>query len=439
MGVQVAQLQQEALQTKWSLTSRIAFRFCLVYFGLYCVATQVITSLLPLPNVDIPDPASFWPASPIVLWTEAHILRIAKPIPYVETGSGDKTFDWGVMVCLLMVSALATALWSILDRRRESYDALYRWFRLFIRIALAGQMFIYGMDKAIPLQMPFPDLARLVEPFRDFSPASVLWYFVGASPAYEIFAGCAELLSGILLVFPRTAMLGALICLVDMTQVFMLNMTYDIPVKLLSFHLILLSLFLLAPEFRRLADFFFGNRSVGQSNQPQLFAARRANRIALAAQIVFGIWLLGMNVWGGVAAWHKYGGGSPKSALYGIWDVEELSIDGQTRSPLITDYGRWRRVVFDYPQTVVFQRMDDSFAWYGASIDTNARTIALSKGGDKKWKASLKYERPAGDQMLLDGTMDSHKVHMRLLLVDRSKLMLVSRGFHWIQESPFYR
>jgi len=119
--------------------------------------------------------------------------------------------------------------------------------------------------------------------------------------------------------------------------------------------------------------------------------------------------------------------------------VEELSIDGQIRSPLITDYGRWRRVVFDYPQTVVFQRMDDSFAWYGASIDTNARTIALSKGGDKKWKASLKYERPAGDQMLLDGTMDSHKVHMRLLLVDRSKLMLVSRGFHWIQESPFYR
>ena len=31
-----------------------------------------------------------------------------------------------------------------------------------------------------------------------------------------------------------------------MIQVFMLNMTYDVPVKLLSFHLILLSLFLLS-------------------------------------------------------------------------------------------------------------------------------------------------------------------------------------------------
>ena len=31
-------------------------------------------------------------------------------------------------------------------------------------------------------------------------------------------------------------------------QIFTLNMTYDVPVKLFSFHLILMSLFLLAPD-----------------------------------------------------------------------------------------------------------------------------------------------------------------------------------------------
>ncbi len=439
MGVQVAQLQQEVFQSKWSLASRKAFRFCFVYFGLYCVATQILTSLLPLPNVDIPDPASFGPVSQLVLWTEVHILRIAHPIPWVETGSGDKTFDWALVVCLLIVSALAAALWSFLDRRRQSYATLYKWFRFAIRFALAGQMFSYGMDKAIPLQMPFPPLTRLLEPYRDFSPASVLWYSVGASPAYEVFAGCAEILGGILLVFPRTAMLGALVCLADMVQVFMLNMTYDVPVKLLSFHLILLSLFLLAPEIRRLGDFFFGNRTVGPSNHTQLFVTRRANRIALAAQIAFALWLLGMNIWGSVAAWHKYGGGSPKSALYGIWDVEELKIDGQIRSPLVTDYGRWRRAVFDFPHNMTFQRMDDSFARYGCSIDAKSGTIALTRGDDKNWKGNLAFQRPASDQLILDGNMGSQKVHMRLALADRSKFMLVRRGFHWVQESPFYR
>lgn len=439
VGVQVAQLQQQAVRPRWSIASRIAFRFSFVYFGLFCLANQIITSLVPLPNVDIPDPASFRPISTVVLWTEAHVLRIAHPIPWAETGSGDRIFDWATTFCLLIVSVFATALWSILDRKRQNYSTLYKWFLLFIRFALAGQMISYGMNKAFPLQMPFPFLTTLLEPYRNLSPMGVLWSSIGASQAYEIFAGCAELLGGIMLIFPRTAMLGALVCLVDMIQVFMLNMTYDVPVKLLSFHLILLSLYLLTPEVRRLADFLFSGRAVGPSAQPQLFVTRRANRIGLAAQIVFGIWLLGMNVWSAQASWRLYGGGSAKSALYGIWDVEELSIDGQTRSPLVTDYGRWRRLVFDFPTNIAFQRMDDSFAWYGASIDTKAGTVALTKGGDKNWKGTLAFQRPASDELILDGTMGSQKVHMRLQLVDRSKFMLVRRGFHWVSEFPFNR
>src|SRR5208282_4219864 len=119
-----------------------------------------------------------------------------------------------------------------LDRRRENYFSLYKWFRLFIRFSLASQMLSYGWAKAIPLQMPFPSLVKLLEPYGNFSPMGVLWSSVGSSQAYEIFAGCAEMLGGILLLVPRTTMLGALVCLAATTQVFMLNMAYDVPVKL---------------------------------------------------------------------------------------------------------------------------------------------------------------------------------------------------------------
>jgi hypothetical protein len=287
--------------------------------------------------------------------------------------------------------------------------------------------------------MPFPYLTRLLEPFRDFSPMGVLWSSIGASPAYETFAGCAEVLGGILLVFPRTTMFGALVCLADLTQIFMLNMTYDIPVKLYSFHLLVMILFLLAPEFSRLGDFFFRNRVIGPSMQPQLFQTRRANWIALAAQILFGIWLLGMNTYHGWNTWHTFGGGHAKSALYGIWDVDELSIDGQVRSALLIDYGRWRRAVFEFPDRMALQRMDDSFARYGASINTNDKTLALTKGGDRNWKANFTFERTAQDRLVLDGNMDNHKIRMQLHLSDRSKFLLVSRGFHWIEEYPFNR
>lgn len=444
MGTQGTQLQTESVQRElpipqWSSATRVAFRFCFVYFGLYCLLTQVSTGLIPLPNVDIPDPSSMPPTRQIVIWTASHIFRITKPLIYAETGSGDRTFDWVLLVCTLVFAGVATAVWSVLDRKRENYVTLYKWFRLCIRICLAGQMFGYGWAKAVPLQMPYPFLTKLIEPFGNFSPMGVLWASIGASPAYETFAGCAEMLGGILLIVPRTTMLGALVCLADMTQVFMLNMTYDVPVKLLSFHLILMSLFLLAPDLQRLANLFFLNRTAEPSTQPPLFETPRANRIALVAQVMIGVWLMGMNAYGSWTGWHLYGGGSPKSALYGIWNVEQLTIDGQTRSPLITDYGRWRRVIFDIPSRMVFQRMDDSLTGYGATIKVNDKTLALTKDRDKNWKASFTFQRPAPDQLILDGDMDSHKLHMQLQLLDREKFLLVNRGFHWIQGNPYNR
>jgi hypothetical protein len=429
------------LQTRphWSLGLRVAFRFCVVYFTLFCVSNQIFGSLLSIPKVEIPDPSSLWPMRQITFWTAAHIFHTKLPLVYTGSGSGDKTFDWVLAFWMFLFAGLVSAVWSILDRRRQHYITLYKWFRLFIRFALVSQLVVYGMDKVIPLQMPSPFLTRLVEPFGNFSPMGVLWSSVGASPAYETFAGCAEMLGAILLILPWTTTLGALICLADMTQVFVLNMTYDVPVKLFSFHLILMALFLLAPEFQRLADFFLCNRTAAPSMQPQLFKTRRANRIAIAAQIVFGIWLIGTNIYGGWDAWHTYGGGRPKSALYGIWNVDELSIDGQVRSPLLTDYDRWRRAIFDFTEAMAFQRMDDSFLRYGATINVKDKTLALTKASDKNWKANFTFQQVVPDQLILDGDMDTHKIHMQLSLVDRNKFFLVNRGFQWIQEYPFNR
>lgn len=436
---EITQLQQQQQVPRWCPATRVAFRFCFVYFGLFCLATQILGSLMPIPKVDIPDLQSLWPIRPVILWVAAHILRIAHPIAYADTGSGDRTFDWIVALVLLNVAAVATVIWSFLDRRRQNYVTLHKWFRLFIRFSLASQMITYGMVKIIPLQMPYPFLTRLLEPFGNFSPMGVLWSSIGSSPAYETFAGCAEMLGGILLIAPRTATLGALVCLADITQVFVLNMTYDVPVKLLSFHLLLLAVILLAPDLSRLADFFLRNRATEPPRAPQLFGARRKNRIALAAQIALGIWIVGWNAYGGWSAWHKYGGARPRSALYGIWDVEQLSIDGQLRAPLLTDYGRWRRVIFDFPERMAFQRMDNSFPSYGAAINVDDQTLALTKSGDKNWKAVFHFARPAENQLTLDGDMDGHAIHMDLQLLDRNKSLLVSRGFHWIQESPYNR
>jgi hypothetical protein len=304
---------------------------------------------------------------------------------------------------------------------------------------LASQMFIYGFAKAPPLQMPFPNLSTRMEPFGYMSPMGVLWSSIGASPAYEIFAGCAELTGGLLLIFPRTVTLGALVCMADMIQVFMLNMTYDVPVKLFSFHLILMSFLLLSRDAPRLSNVFLLNRPAAPSQIVPLFATRRANRIATGIVAFLWLWMLGNNIYNAWDGWHTYGGGAPKSALYGIWDVEQASIDGQPQPPLLTDKTRFRRAIFDFPDFASFTRMDDTSAGFGAAIDTAKKTITLTKNADKNWKASLTFDRPASDRLLLDGQMDGHLIHMELHLMDGKKFTFATRGFHWISEYPFNR
>jgi hypothetical protein len=281
-------------------------------------------------------------------------------------------------------------------------------------------------------------LTRLLQPFGTLSPMGVLWTSMGSAPAYEIFTGCAEVAGGLLLILPRTVTLGALISLACMIQVFALNLTYDVPAKLLVFHNLLLSCFLLAPEVPRLVRFLLLNRATAPSTQvqlqAQLFHSVRANRIALAAQIILGLWLVGVSCHYAWGAWNTRGGGRPLPALYGIWEVKQMSIDEQPRPPLLTDSTRWRRAIFDYPDRMAFQRTDDSFAPYGASVNLQEKTLALTKKDDKNWKASFTFQRPAGDQLILDGRMDNHQVHMELQLTDRNSFVLVSRGFHWIQE-----
>jgi hypothetical protein len=423
----------------WKLGTRVAFRFCSVYFTLYCLSTQIITSFVAIPAVqDWPDPSTLPPMRQLVYWTAAHVFRVKTQLVNSGSGSGDKTWDWVLAFCLLVIAVLATVTWSALDRKRPNYVTLHKWFRLGLRFALMSQMLSYGLAKVVPLQMPFPHLNRLLEPYGNRSLMGVLWDSIGASHPYEMFAGCAELLGGILLIFPRTVLFGALVCLADMVQVFMLNMTYDVPVKLFSFHLILMALVLLAPEFPRLMSFFFLNRTVEPSAQPRLGQTRKRARLALALQVSLGVWLISANAYGSWKLWYSFGGGRAKSVLYGIWDIEEFTQDGNVRAPLVTDNERYRRAVFDLVQYMAFEKMDSTFAGYGAAIDEAKKTIALTKSADKDFKGHLTYQRDA-DQLTLEGQMGEHQVHMKLHRLDHTKFLLISRGFHWIQEYPFNR
>ena len=409
---------------RWSLPTRIAFRFGVLYFGLYVLTTQMLGGLLILPfdSVNLPNLGATGAMKGVVSWTATHIFNAAPgAFVTVNTGSGDKTIDWVHAFCLLVVAIAGTAAWSAIDRRRLHYQALHRWFTIFIRFGVASTMVGYGMVKAFPLQMPAPSLQRLVEPYGDFSPMGVLWYSIGASFPYERFAGCMELLGAVLLFIPSTAVLGAMVTFGTCVQIFTLNMTYDVPVKLFSFHLILMCLALLMPHTRRLL---------------QAIIVSSPRKLGIALQLALAIYIVGFNFYTASQSWYSRGPGGARSPLYGIWNVEEMRVDGVVRAGLIGDYGRWRRLIFQTPANMSFQRMDNSFQPYAAAVDMNARTVTLTNP-DKSTVATFAIQQQDANSMVLDGTMNNQKVRFDLKLQPRERFLVVSRGFHWIQERPF--
>ena len=415
----------------WSPATRIAFRFCFIYFSLYILAGTMLGGLFLLPGYQIPLLGPRWPMGAINAWTAQHVFGVEAV--FERGNSGDTLFYWVQTFWTMTAALIATAIWTIVDRRRVEYVTLHKWFRLVIRFALASQMFFFGMAKVIPTQFVPPALTTLVQEVGNLTLSALLWVFVGASTPYQMFTGWAEVTAAVLLVFPRTTLLGALLCAVDMVQVLALNASYDFGLKQISSHYILMSLFLLAPDFRRLANVMLLDRPAPASSQPPLFASAHANRVALAAQIAFGLYLAGVFTWLQARQWDAPDGPAhARSPLYGIWEIERLAVDGEARPPDLNDYDRrWRRAIFDFPDRMNFQRTDDSLARYGTAIDTDRRILVLTKGRTGVY--TFTYERPADDRLLLRGIMDEHTIEVDLQLRGLDTFPLLNSHFRWVR------
>ncbi len=426
---------------RWRLVTKIAFRFTFVYFALYTLYFPF--HFLPFPPfLQISGMYnSMWSAA--VPWVGKHVLHLQHDfgLDYLNTASGSKdtSYAYVQVLCYLAIAAVATVIWSALDRRRGNYQWLHKWFMVYLRLNLAAVMIPYGTAKIFPLQFPPPSLSKLLQTYGESSPMGLMWTFMGASRSYSFFGGATELLAGILLVVPRLATLGALVCIGVMSNVLMLNLAYDIPVKLGSIHLILMAVFVVLPDLGRLSSFFVLNRRVDPAPAQPLFRRRWLSRLAVALQLAFGLVLLAFNVYHGERKTHEQIQARITTPLYGIWSVDEFKIDGQIRPPLLTDQIRWNRMVVESAQDAAVQSMMGQIQHLYLHFDAQSKKFSLTNPFDPSWIARFDYENPEPSLLILTGKIGGQPVSVTLHREDESKFLLNSRGFSWIQEYSLNR
>jgi uncharacterized membrane protein YphA (DoxX/SURF4 family) len=254
----------------------------------------------------------------------------------------------------MTIATVVTVFWSIVDRKRLEYRRLHAWLRLVVRIALALTLTQYGAEKIWPTQFPLARPHQLLGRVGDYSPAQLLWVYIGASRGYGAFTGPVELLVAALLFVPQLATLGALVAVAAATNVFMLNVFYDVTVKNFSLHLVLMAVFLLIPDVRRLVNVLVLNRSAARADQPPLFQRPGLGRMALVAQLAIGIAAITHSL-----LLHKSQAvvmnvfDQTRVPWYGVWNVTEFRLDGIVRrrsQPTSCAGGEWCSITISMPR-----------------------------------------------------------------------------------------
>ena len=199
-----------------------------------------------------------------------NLLGVAVEPPTDPSGSGDRLIAYCTAFTDLSLAGAVTILWTALSvlwrrwrgRGRPDYNRLHEWMRLIVRFHLMYQMIVYGAIKVWCDQFPPISDSQLEAKYGDSSPMGLMWRFMQFSQPYTAATGIVEFTCGVLLIARRTTLLGALCAAGATFQVFLLNMCFDVPVKLMSGHLLLMALTLIAPDVPRLAAFFVLGRPI---------------------------------------------------------------------------------------------------------------------------------------------------------------------------------
>ncbi len=423
---------------------RVGFRFFFIYLLLQAAPWMWLARIPVAGELLSPiGQAVDW----LVRASNTSLFRV-RPELVAPNGSGDTSWAWTQLWLYLSIAAAGTVVWTLLDRRRLACPKLLYGLRTVLRYYLAMYALSYGFIKLFMLQMGFPTESNLATPLGDYLPMRFSWLFIGYSGPYQFFSGAAETAAGLLLLWRPTVTLGLLAAAGAFLNVVMINLAYDVPVKLFASHLFFASLFLLALDAPRLLNFFVLNRGAPATNAWNPPFSGRGWRIArLVAKGYFLVFMLAMPLSNG---WSSYQARKitriPVPFSVGKYDVRTFVRNGDTVAFSPGDTTRWADFIVDgasgnsisgsagTTDTLFWQRYRRGY--FRLSADTLASTLSFWRSSfrfDSTHLFNARYEKPDSLTIRMWAQIRGDSIAMELVKV-RRHYQLTERQFHWLSE-----
>lgn len=424
-------MEISSAHSSWSIGNKILFRFFFLFFILFIAVEN--NGAFPFWWIIFYYPQEW--LHHFVPWVAKNVFHFSYEITVFTNGSGDTSYDWLLVLIIFIIAILGTFIWSLLDRDRENYKVLYYWLTVIIRYYVGLMLINYGLGKIIKLQFPFPDIIRLQQTYGSSSPMRLAWTFLGFSTGYNLFMGIAELAAGLLL-FRRTMILGAIITLMTASNVMAVNYFYDVPVKIVSTALVLMTLFLLAHNAEEVFSFFFKDQPVKLTmiEPPSL-----SKRIKLTGTVVKSLLIISTLCFGAyqVMLMQKSTVQVVPPPLYGEYKVVSFVKGKDNKTQLITDSLRWRELKIESQHYASVKTIYDTLD-FSINADTTKNILFMTQTNGKAIFA-FGFTKPNSVHLLLKGVFKNDSLKILLRGQGSNKFLLMDRGFHWINEYPYNR
>lgn len=424
---------------KWPLWRKIGFRFFCIFFTLNLAPW----SWLELPGINYISDLYYNCLDWSVNRANSIFFHVREELVPIN-GSGDTSFAWAQLQLFLLLSAVGCIVWSIADMKRASYEKADYWLRTFIRYYLVMVSLSYGCSKLFALQMPYPTLSAMATPVGDLLPMRLSWMFFGYSTTYQMFGGVIEICVGLLLLSRPMVTLGLLLGSAVFFNVFMLNVGYDIPVKLYSLFYVFCCAYLLLYEAKRLILFFLYNKPAMPTNSYHLRLPEKWMRIS---KVVLKCMLVIQFVIGPlVQSYAEYSDQQAKAPAVpfdGIYDVTRFVVNGDTAYASAADTLVWKDIIFQTTWNgnsigtgdTLFNRRYGR-GYFDFTADTSAHTLSMYKTTPEEDTISicnLNYEAGREGCIKLWTVLHNDSLYMEMKKSSRH-FQLSENQFHWLSE-----
>ncbi|MEM9859002.1 MAG: hypothetical protein AAF843_16710 [Bacteroidota bacterium] len=425
----------------WPQYRLILFRFFTIYFIL---STAIWSWFSSIPWFYFIDPYSNGFTEGYTNFFNTYIFQIKEEL-IPTRGSGDTSMGWATLYAQLFLALVGSIIWSALDWKRDHYQTGSLVIRNIVRYYIILAAFIYGIIKIFGLQMPAPSNSYYATELGDFSAMRFSWNFIGYSKGYEFFSGLTEVLVGVFLLYRRTVVLGALLGIGVFTNVFLLNISYDIPVKIYSFQLLFACVFIVLGNLKRIFHFFVLNKEVVPDTSWNISYPKpwlKPTRLVLKVIFVIAFVLYPFYKYYNTYASRNNVTASPPFQS-GFYSVQNFVLNGDTIPASINSDIHWKDLIIDNDFRGSIGLIDSTFRvrygrsyFYNYGLDSLGKILTI-KGTRRDTIPIFEGTYLALDNkgLRLDGIYKAQDTLRLDLIWDERDYPLARKEFNWMLET----